>query len=229
MKKIILAITCASIISSVNSFGVANAHYHDYHGHHDMNINTQTNRLNFDPLINNEIVDSMHMPMMNEEFVQSGNVDKDFIANMIPHHQGAIDSAKLILEYGSNEEVKAIARNIIKIQTKEIEDFNELLANGDFSNSNLSEKAYAEFVAEEKENMAEMMNKMIAVTRTRDKKTADYTFVLAMKYHHEGALEASKQILAYTKNPQIRKIAKNIIKDQAKEIKQFDKLIEQGL
>ena len=51
MKKIILAITCASIISSVNSFGVANAHYHDYHGHHDMNINTQTNRLNFDPLI----------------------------------------------------------------------------------------------------------------------------------------------------------------------------------
>jgi len=77
--------------------------------------------------------------------------------------------------------------------------------------------------------MAEMMNKMIAVTRTRDKKTADYTFVLAMKYHHEGALEASKQILAYTKNPQIRKIAKNIIKDQAKEIKQFDKLIEQGL
>ena len=29
MKKIILAITCASIISSVNSFGVANAHYHD--------------------------------------------------------------------------------------------------------------------------------------------------------------------------------------------------------
>ena len=59
MKKIILAITCASIISSVNSFGVANAHYHDYHGHHDMNINTQTNRLNFDPLINNEIVDSM--------------------------------------------------------------------------------------------------------------------------------------------------------------------------
>ena len=217
MKKIILAITCASIISSVNSFGVANAHYHDYHGHHDMNINTQTNRLNFDPLINNEIVDSMHMPMMNEEFVQSGNVDKDFIANMIPHHQGAIDSAKLILEYGSNEEVKAI------------EDFNELLANGDFSNSNLSEKAYAEFVAKEKENMAEMMNKMIAVTRTRDKKTADYTFVLAMKYHHEGALEASKQILAYTKNPQIRKIAKNIIKDQAKEIKQFDKLIEQGL
>lgn len=156
-------------------------------------------------------------------------MDKDFIANMIPHHQGAIDSAKLILEYGSNEEVKAIARNIIKTQTKEIEDFNELLANGDFSNSNLSEKAYAEFVAEEKENMAEMMNKMIAVTRTRDKKTADYTFVLAMKYHHEGALEASKQILAYTKNPQIRKIAKNIIKDQAKEIKQFDKLIEQGL
>ena len=95
--------------------------------------------------------------------------------------------------------------------------------------ANLEAKGRDSALAKEKENMAEMMNKMIAVTRTRDKKTADYTFVLAMKYHHEGALEASKQILAYTKNPQIRKIAKNIIKDQAKEIKQFDKLIEQGL
>mgnify|MGYP000258347691 CR=1 FL=1 len=65
----------------------------------------------------------MHMPMMNEEFVQKWQCgQKIFIANMIPHHQGAIDSAKLILEYGSNEEVKAIARNIIKTQTKEIED-----------------------------------------------------------------------------------------------------------
>lgn len=229
MKKIILTLTCVTIISNVGNFNIANAHYHDNYGHHNINTQMQVDKFNFDPLINNEIVDSMHMPMMNEEFVQSGNVDKDFIANMIPHHQGAIDSAKLILEYGSNEEVKAIARNIIKTQTKEIEAFNKLLDTEDFDDSNLSKKAYAEFVAKEKENMAEMMNKMIAVTRTRDKKTADYTFILAMKYHHEGAIKASKQILAYTKNPQIRKIAKNIIKDQAKEIKQFDKLIEQGL
>ena len=45
-----------------------------------------------------------------------------------------------------------------------------------FSNSNLSEKAYTEFVAKEKENMAEMMNKMIAVTRTRDKKISRLYF-----------------------------------------------------
>lgn len=199
MKKIILAITCASIIGNVNSFGVANAQHSDYHKHNDMSINAQINHMNFDPLINNEIVDSMHMPMMNEEFVQSGNVDKDFIANMIPHHQGAIDSAKLILEYGNNKEVKELAHNIIKTQTEEIEDFNKYLANEDFSNSNLSQKDYDKFIVKEKENMAEMMNKMIAVTKTRDKKTADYTFVLAMKYHHEGAIHASKQILAYTK------------------------------
>lgn len=46
---------------------------------------------------------------------------------------------------------------------------------------------------------------------------------------HTGCFPCAKFELTYTKNPQIRKIAKNIIKDQAKEIKQFDKLIEQGL
>ncbi|CBL06177.1 Domain of unknown function (DUF305) [Megamonas hypermegale ART12/1] len=37
-----------------------------------------------------------------------------------------------------------------------------------------------------------------------------------MKYHHEGALEASKQILAYTKNPQIRKLLKISLKTKQK-------------
>jgi uncharacterized protein (DUF305 family) len=50
----------------------------------------------------------------------SGNVDADFIAMMIPHHQGAVDMAKSELHYGHNKKLRAIARNIIAGQRKQI-------------------------------------------------------------------------------------------------------------
>ena len=40
----------------------------------------------------------------------SGDVDRDFAKLMIPHHQGAIDMAKIEIEHGENEELKTMAR-----------------------------------------------------------------------------------------------------------------------
>lgn len=228
MKKLLLAVTMASLVSSMGTINTANAQYTHHNGYHH-SMSTQYQNDCCDGWVNNQIVDSMHMPMMNTDFVQSGNVDKDFIANMIPHHQGAIDSAKMILEYSSNKDVRNIAQNIINAQEKEIAEFTALLDDNKLTNTQISDEDYAKFVADEKNAMNEMMNKMMAVTKTRDLKTADYTFILAMKYHHEGAVNASKQILAYTNDPTIKKIAQQIISDQDKEIQEFDKLIEQGL
>jgi len=50
----------------------------------------------------------------------SGNIDKDFAAMMIPHHQGAIDMAVAELKYGHNEQLKRIAQGIIVEQQQEI-------------------------------------------------------------------------------------------------------------
>lgn len=50
----------------------------------------------------------------------TGDVDKDFAMMMIPHHQGAIDMAKSLLKYGKNEELKALARDIVDKQADEI-------------------------------------------------------------------------------------------------------------
>ncbi|RKR37967.1 DUF305 domain-containing protein [Paraburkholderia sp. BL17N1] len=50
----------------------------------------------------------------------TGNADKDFVAHMIPHHQGAIEMAQVELKYGKDPELKRLARNIIKAQHDEI-------------------------------------------------------------------------------------------------------------
>jgi len=50
----------------------------------------------------------------------SGDVDRDFSAIMIPHHQGAIEMAQSELRFGHNEQLRRIAQEIIVEQQQEI-------------------------------------------------------------------------------------------------------------
>src|SRR5882672_11797802 len=50
----------------------------------------------------------------------TGDVDRDFVAMMAPHHQGAIDMAVIELRYGNNEQLRRIAQEIIVSQMQEI-------------------------------------------------------------------------------------------------------------
>ena len=50
----------------------------------------------------------------------TGDVDADFAAMMIPHHQGAIDMAAAELRHGHNEQLRRIAQEIIVDQLQEI-------------------------------------------------------------------------------------------------------------
>ena len=59
----------------------------------------------------------MHKDMM---IKLSGDTDVDFVRGMIPHHQGAIDMAKIELKYGKDAETRKLAEDIIKAQEVEI-------------------------------------------------------------------------------------------------------------
>src|SRR2546427_1299049 len=65
--------------------------------------------------------DAAMAKMMNEMTVQpTGDVDRDFVAMMVPHHQGAIDMAVAVLRHGRNEQLKRLAQEIIVTQQQEI-------------------------------------------------------------------------------------------------------------
>ena len=65
--------------------------------------------------------DAAMTKMMNDMAAKpTGDIDRDFVAMMSPHHQGAIDMAVIELRYGKNEQLRRIAQEIIVDQMQEI-------------------------------------------------------------------------------------------------------------
>ena len=72
-----------------------------------------------------EAMMKMHGPMMTAMMIKDPDVA--FICGMIPHHQSAIDMARVVLKTGDNAEAKKMAEKVIKDQGQEIAEMKEWL------------------------------------------------------------------------------------------------------
>ena len=90
--------------------------------HHHAGMADATNQ-QFSPeatafLVENE--EAMARMMLDMHVAPTGDIDKDFVTMMIPHHQGAIDMARAVLRSSRNEAVRRLAQEIIVTQEDEI-------------------------------------------------------------------------------------------------------------
>ncbi len=152
----------------------------------------------------------------------SGNVNIDFLTGMIAHHQSAIDMSQSILRSAINPDVIKLANSIISNQTAEITKMENLLSSLKENYVPNSEKDEA-YIEDYRETIAKMIKQMEIITSS---KNPEVTFLKQMIHHHEGAIDMSNNVLKFSKNPQVKEIATNIITNQSTEIPIMKSLIE---
>jgi len=142
----------------------------------------------------------------------SNDVDRDFVAMMVPHHQGAIDMAEAELSYGHNELLRRLAQEIIVTQQEEIAEMRLALVSAAASSSTGPEEA--SFLARNDAAMAGMMAGM----KIKPSNDVDRDFVALMVSHHQGAIDMAEAELSYGHNEPLRGLAQEIIATQEQEI-----------
>ena len=138
--------------------------------------------------------------------------DKAFIDAMVPHHQGAIEMARVALKNAEHAEIKELSRNIISSQQAEIEEL-KAIKKEEFGTSNVP----MEMSPEQMRSMGMMMDPQ----RLSKRDPFDEAFIDAMIPHHQSAIEMAEVAYEKSKNPRIEELAENIMSAQKREIEQM--------
>ena len=150
----------------------------------------------------------------------AGNpVDRAFVADMIPHHEDAVQMAQIAQQRGTSEFVKNLADDIITTQNAEISTMraaDRRLEKAGVTKGSLGVPGH-------------MMGMDDNPASLKTAKPFDRAFIQMMIPHHEGAVAMAKAEIAKGKEPELKALAEDIITAQQREITEMrEHLGEQG-
>lgn len=142
--------------------------------------------------------------------------DRSFLANMIAHHQGAVDMAKLAQANAKHAELKSMADDIVSAQEKEIADMSAYQSAWGYPSTSA-------------ENMQDhsamgMMDDMAGMTAELEGKTGDEfdkAFIEQMIIHHQSAIDMASPAQTNALHQEVKDLAQGIVSAQTGEIKQM--------
>jgi uncharacterized protein (DUF305 family) len=182
---------------------------------------------------------AMNKMMADMTIKPTGDIDKDFVAMMVPHHQGAIDMAEAELRYGHNELLQRISQEIIAEQLQEIaamrvavgekvSPYQAMLAASAAGSPAQAGPESAPPTVTQKDSLkserpfltetAAAMNKMMIDMNVKPTGNIDRDFVAMMIPHHQGAIDMAEAELRYGHSSRLRPVVQEIIVDQMNEI-----------
>lgn len=220
--SILLALSaCQPATDKVDVTASENASAADPHAGHDMSAGTMVADGTPMTAMLKEYNDSM--TKMHEEMMISmdyNDPDAAFAQGMLAHHVGAVDMAEIELKYGTDTEMRKLAQAIIDAQQPEIEQMKTWLSNNPDSKTPTADtKAMQQAYAK---GMDAMHGEMMAGIADP---VPDMAFARGMLTHHVGAVDMATTQLKYGKNPEMRKLAQEIIDAQQPEIEQMQSWI----
>lgn len=154
------------------------------------------------------------------------DVDRSFIEQMIPHHQTAIDMANLALQKAQHPEIKALAADIKRVQTAEIEKMRAWYldwygmdvptVSGQGTNGMMQPGTGMGSGMGMYNGMGTgMRNSTSGLANAKD---FDKAFITEMIPHHQMAVMMSTMVLIHGDQPELRELARSIIDSQSAEI-----------
>jgi uncharacterized protein (DUF305 family) len=148
-----------------------------------------------------------------EVLIENGEYsDERFIDAMAPHHQGAVDMARVALVNAEHPEIRQLAENVISSQEAEIEELRSIKEE-QFGDPEIS----AEMSLEE----MQMMGAMEDPGELEKEEPLDRAFIDAMIPHRESAIEMAEIENEETSNPRIKDLTRRVTEAQEAEIKQM--------
>lgn len=165
------------------------------------------------------ILAQMKQKMQN--VTQTNSISHNFILQMLPHHQAAINMCQNILNYTQNPALIKMANSIIKEQTQSIANMEKIL-NTCSQPQNSPSDLYL-YQSKFSEISLIMFNNMQNASATNN---INDNFIHEMLPHHKGAIFMCKNVLRFKICPELRPICNSIITMQEAGVKKLERLIK---